>query len=58
MRILHTCIMYIYSSVFEHMDRVASTVAERGLDFKLREGYSAETSGENPLPDLSVTCVL
>ncbi len=28
------------------MDRVASTVAERGLNFKLREGYSAETSGK------------
>lgn len=31
--------------IFEHMDRVASRVAEKGLDFKLRAGYSAETSG-------------
>ena len=27
------------------MDRVASTIAQRGLNFKLREGSSAETSG-------------
>lgn len=40
--ILHTLML-----VFEHMDRVASTIAERGLNFKLREGYSAETSGKN-----------
>lgn len=31
--------------IIEHMDRVACTVAGRGLNFKLREGYSAETSG-------------
>lgn len=31
--------------IFDHMDRVASTIAGKGLDFKLREGFSAETSG-------------
>ena len=36
-------------SVLNHMDRVASTVAQKGLNFKLREGFSAETSG-NVLP--------
>lgn len=35
--------------VFEHMDRVASTVAEKGLNFKLREGFSAETSGKREM---------
>ena len=39
----------IYLSVLNHMDQVASTVAEKGLNFKLREGFSAETSG-NILP--------
>ena len=40
--------MYIHIApvVLDHMDRVASTMAERGLNFKLREGLSAETSGE------------
>lgn len=28
------------------MDRVASILAQNGLNFKLREGYSAETSGK------------
>jgi selenide,water dikinase len=31
--------------VLDHMDKVASTMAGRGLDFKLKEGLSAETSG-------------
>ena len=31
--------------VLDHMDVVATTVAGKGLNFKLREGYSAETSG-------------
>lgn len=31
--------------VFGHMDTVATTIAGKGLDFKLREGFSAETSG-------------
>ena len=31
--------------VIDHMDKVACRAAERGLDFKLREGFSAETSG-------------
>lgn len=31
--------------ILNHMDCVASTVAEKGLNFKLREGFSAETSG-------------
>ena len=39
--------------VFEHMDKVASTVAEKGLDFKLRAGYSAETSGMYSTPTVS-----
>ncbi len=32
-------------AVLDHMDVVATTVAGKGLDFKLRDGYSAETSG-------------
>ena len=32
-------------SVLDHMYRVASTMAGRGLDFKLKKGLSAETSG-------------
>lgn len=31
--------------VLDHMERVASTMASRGLNFKLKEGFSAETSG-------------
>ena len=31
--------------VLDHMDKVACRAAERGIDFKLREGFSAETSG-------------
>jgi selenide,water dikinase len=31
--------------VLDHMNRVASIIASRGLDFKLKEGLSAETSG-------------
>ena len=27
------------------MDKVASTMVEKGLNFKLRDGFSAETSG-------------
>lgn len=28
------------------MDRIASTMVENGLNFKLRDGFSAETSGK------------
>lgn len=31
--------------VLDHMDKIATRSAENGLNFKLREGYSAETSG-------------
>lgn len=31
--------------VLDDMDKIATRSAENGLDFKLREGYSAETSG-------------
>lgn len=31
--------------VLNHMERVAATMCERGLNFKLKEGLSAETSG-------------
>ena len=38
------------------MDRVATTMVAKGLNFKLREGFSAETSGILlcPCTDLSV----
>ena len=32
--------------VLDHMERVASTIAKKGLNFKLKEGLSAETSGK------------
>ena len=35
-------------TVLDHMNRVASVIATRGLDFKLKEGLSAETSGQCP----------
>ena len=38
-------VFYYDCSVLDHMDKVASTMAGRGLDFKLKEGLSAETSG-------------
>jgi selenide,water dikinase len=31
--------------IFDHMDKIATRSAEKGLNFKLREGFSAETSG-------------
>jgi hypothetical protein len=34
------------------MNRVASIIASRGLDFKLKEGLSAETSGKTYTPSL------
>lgn len=37
---------YLYNAVLDHMERVASTMASRGLNFKLKEGFSAETSGQ------------
>ena len=48
----------LYSQVFEHMDRVATTVAAKGLNFKLREGYSAETSGTDMWGCGHVGCVV
>lgn len=35
----------VYSTVLDHMERVATAMVGRGLDFKLKEGLSAETSG-------------
>ena len=49
------CESFFSLIVFEHMDEVASTVAEKGLDFKLRAGYSAETSGKCRTPS-AVQC--
>lgn len=31
--------------IFDHMDIIATRAAQNGLNFKLREGFSAETSG-------------
>ena len=31
--------------VLSHMDKVALASASTGIDFKLRQGFSAETSG-------------
>lgn len=36
--------------VLDHMDAVATKAAENGLNFKLREGFSAETSGKTFTP--------
>lgn len=43
--LLSMCLSFLSSAVLDHMDKVASTVAEKGLNFKLKEGFSAETSG-------------
>lgn len=45
--ILNYSIIHMFSTVLDHMNRVASVMAGRGLDFKLKEGLSAETSGLN-----------
>ena len=39
------CCVCPFVAVLEHMDRVATAAAAQGLNFKLREGFSAETSG-------------
>ena len=38
---------YDFLSVLGNMDKVATRAAEKGINFKLREGFSAETSGKN-----------
>lgn len=44
------------SSVLDHMVTVASTMADKGLNFKLKEGLSAETSGERKSTCTCIKC--
>lgn len=44
---VHVCFwIFIFTLVLDHMDVVALKAADNGLNFKLREGFSAETSGK------------
>ena len=36
---------FVYYSVLNHIDKVSTRAAKNGLNFKLKEGFSAETSG-------------